>query len=281
MRFPLSHQRRSRTRGFTMVEVLIAIGIFSMVMAAIYSTWSAVLRSARVGVARAGEVQRTRVALRALQESLAAAVLYADNAKYYSFFADSSGDGALLSFVARLPESFPGSGVFEGERLRRVTFSTEKGQLLLMQSPILEATSKLEKPYTIVLAPQVKKFALDFFDARKGEWVADWFYTNQMPRMMRVALSFTDKNAIGKEPVRIRTIRIEGTAIARVGAGGTRAGQLRGAAGLGNQTGVEVIGEGAMTGDDLGWGLQHLPSGFGDGRGVGGPRERDAVFGTW
>ena len=66
MRFPISEKRRSRTRGFTMVEVLIAIGIFSMVMAAIYSTWSAVLRSARVGVARAGEVQRTRVALRAL-----------------------------------------------------------------------------------------------------------------------------------------------------------------------------------------------------------------------
>ncbi len=281
MMIRLQGRPRSRTQGFTMVEVLLAIGIFSMVLVAIYSTWSAVLRSARVGVARAGEVQRTRVTLRALHESLAAAVLYADNSKYYSFFADSSGDGALLSFVAHLPESFPGSGVFEGERLRRVTFSTENGQLLLMQSPILEATAKLEKPYTIVLAPQVKKFALDFFDARKGEWVADWFYTNQMPRLMRVALSFTDKNAVGKEPVTVRTIRIDGTAIARVGAGGTRVGQQRGSMARTDQAGIEVIGEGAMTGDDLGWGLQHLPAGFGDGRGVGGPRERDPVFGTW
>ncbi len=252
-----------------------------MVMAAIYSTWSAVLRSARLGVAHAAEVQRTRVTLRALQESLSAAVLYADNAKYYSFFADSSADSSLLSFVARLPESFPGSGVFEGERVRRVTFSSQQGQLVMMQSPILEATGRLEKPYTIVLVPKIKKFALDFFDARKGEWVADWFYTNQMPRMMRVALSFGGKEGGANELVTIRTIRIEGTSIARVGAGGVRMGQLRGPANAGGQPGLEVIGEGALTGEELGWGLQHLPTGFGDGRNAGTQRERDAVFGVW
>ena len=105
-------QIRSKRCAFTLVEILLAMGIFSMVIIAIYSSWSAIMRGTRVGLTAAAEVQRTRVAIRSMEEALGAAVMYADNPLYYGFYADTSQNFGYLSFVARLPESFPGSGLF-------------------------------------------------------------------------------------------------------------------------------------------------------------------------
>jgi prepilin-type N-terminal cleavage/methylation domain-containing protein len=119
-------ERRAAQLAFTLIEILIAIGIFAMVMVAIYSSWSAIMRGSRVALTAAAEVQRTRIAMRALQESLSSCVMYADNSKYYGFFADTGGNFAYLSFVARLPESFPGSGMFPGQPLRRFTLQVDE-----------------------------------------------------------------------------------------------------------------------------------------------------------
>src|ERR1051325_4165066 len=106
-----AHNFRSRGGGFTLIEIMIAITIFALVMAAIYSTWSAVLRGSRIGMKAATEVQRMRVSVRALEEALGSTVMYVDNAKYYTFATDTSGSTAYISFVSRLPDSFPGSGL--------------------------------------------------------------------------------------------------------------------------------------------------------------------------
>ncbi len=271
MQTPLNYHAR---KAFTMVEVLLAVGIFSMVMVSIYSTWSAVLRASRVGLQKADEVQRSRILLRSLEESLSSAMLYVENAKYYAFFAENSKKGAFLSFVARLPESFPGSGVFEGQPVRRVTFSGQNGSLVMQQSLLLEDAKGKGDPYTIILAPSYHTFDMEFFDTQKGEWVADWYYTNQLPRMVRVALGFGEKNAAKKTELTIRTIRIEGTPITRVGAGALRGGQFRGGP-QGGPGSEGVVGVGAPTGDDL-WLPPHLPGSFGGN--VGNPSSRSGNF---
>lgn len=206
-----------RKTAFTMVEVLLAIGIFSFVIIAIYSSWTAIMRSTRVGHAAAAEVQRTRVAIRSLEESLGAAVMYADNPRYYGFYADTAGEFAYLSFVARLPESFPGSGLFPGQPLRRVTFTVDSAKnLLLMQSTLLDVSPQ---PYTIQLAPKTAVFAAEFFNQRMNEWLPEWIATNAMPNMVRVAIDFGDKST--PETITFRTITMSSFTITR--AGGTQA----------------------------------------------------------
>ena len=143
-----------------MIEIMIAISIFALVMIAIYSTWSAVMRGSRTGMKAATEVQRMRIATRALEESIGSAVMYVDNAKFYTFATDTSGDNAYISFVARLPGSFPGSGLFGDQQMRRVCFYVEDGNLMLRQAPLLEATKKIGKPYEIALAPNVTHTAI-------------------------------------------------------------------------------------------------------------------------
>jgi type II secretion system protein J len=213
----MRHNTKVGDRAFTMVEVLLAMGIFSLVIIAIYSSWTAIMRGTRVGLSAAAEVQRTRVAVRSMEEALSAAVMYADNPMYYGFFADTSGEYAYLSFVARLPESFPGSGLFPGQPLRRVTFSVDgERNLLLMQSTLLDLS---ETPYTIKLAPKTAVFAMEFFDARLNEWVPEWIATNALPSMVRLALDFGDKTSA--ESVTIRSVPMASFAITR--AGGTQA----------------------------------------------------------
>jgi type II secretion system protein J len=199
-----------------MIEVLLAIGIFSLVMIAIYSCWSAILRGTRVGLAAAAEVQRTRVAIHALEESLGSAVMYADNPMYYSFYADTGRNFAYLSFVARLPDSFPGSGLFPGQALRRVTFQVDdQGALKLSQSTLLDVS---EQPYTITLAPKVSVFAVEFYNPRRNEWLPEWISTNQLPMMVRVAVNFGEGRD-ASQGVTIRSIPLQAAAITRVGGG--------------------------------------------------------------
>jgi type II secretion system protein J len=212
--------KKNSRAGFTMIEIMVAIAIFTFVMAAIYSTWSAVLRGSRTGMRAVTEVQRMRIATRALEESLGSAVMYVDNAKYYTFATDTSGSAAYISFVARLPASFPGSGLFGDQQLRRVCFYVQDGNLMLRQAPLLEATKKIGKPYEIALAPNVTLFDMEFYDGMANKWFAEWMSTNQLPKMVRIALSFSPTTE-GRRPenITIRSIPLGGYAITRGGAG--------------------------------------------------------------
>jgi prepilin-type N-terminal cleavage/methylation domain-containing protein len=208
--------------AFTLIEVLLAIAIFSMVLAAIYSSWTSILRSAKVGLDAAAYAQRTRVALRSIEEALSSAQLFTGNMQYYWFKADTSGDFASLSFVARLPASFPGSGLFGNQVLRRVTFTNEPGvngrtQLVLKQTPLLEAPEAGAKPYAIVLAPSVSLFALEFLDTNRWEWIPEWPYTNRLPKMVRVAVSFGEnhRGPSSPEETSIQTVLLSSVAIPR------------------------------------------------------------------
>ncbi len=77
-----SGRTSGRKGGFTLVEILIAMGIFSLVLAAIYSSWTAILRASKVGTEAAAAVQRARMAARTIEESLNSAVSYAANQSY-------------------------------------------------------------------------------------------------------------------------------------------------------------------------------------------------------
>jgi hypothetical protein len=155
--------------------------------------------------------------------------MYVDNFKYYSFESDTSGDNAYISFVARLPMSFPGSGLFQDQELRRVTFFVDQGNLMLAQSPLLEASKKIGHTYTIPLAPDVSLFDMEFYDGVANKWYAEWISTNQLPRMVRVALAFGKQNQNVRRPesMTIRSVLLGGIAITRAGAG------LMGGAGMG------------------------------------------------
>jgi type II secretion system protein J len=187
----------TRVRAFTLVEILIAMGILSMVLAAIFSSWTAILRASKAGNEAAAAVQRARMAGRTIEESLGSTLFYAANQPYYSFLAEN-GDKASLSFVARLSPSFPREGKFEGKGdVRRVTFSVQQNrdgsrELVLRQCPLVMEMDEDEKNHPLVLATHVKEFKSEFWDLKLNDWIDEWKQTNQLPTLVKVTLALAD-----------------------------------------------------------------------------------------
>jgi len=180
--------------------MMIAIGILSLVLAAIYSSWTAILRASKTGLDAAAAAQRARVSIRMLEDSLGSAQSFAQNLPLYAFVAENGSEGAL-SFVARLSKSFPRSGKFGDLDVRRLTFAVESApdgshQLVLRQNPLVMEMDIDEKEHPLVMAKNVKGFEMLFWDSNKNppDWVEEWSEakTNQLPKLVMITLKLAD-----------------------------------------------------------------------------------------
>jgi hypothetical protein len=172
---------------------MVALGVFSIIIAAIYSTWILVLRSAKVGQEAAAQVQRQRIAVRTIEDSLYCIQSFQASMQYYSFIVQN-GDQPMLSFTARLPDIFPRNGRFEGFNLRRLTFTVEPGannekNLVLRQNPILMDMDLEEQANPLVLASNVTDFVVECWDTNAMDWAEECDDTNSIPTMVRVTLT--------------------------------------------------------------------------------------------
>jgi hypothetical protein len=201
---------------------MLAIGIFAMVLTAIYATWITILKGSRAGLKAAAEVQRSRIAMRTLEDAFNTAHMFSANIKHYLFFADTSGDFAAVSMAARLPASFPGVGRYGDQIVRRVSFYTQPGadgmqELWMTQAPLLLITNQGVEPYSLMLAKDVTLFSLQFFDVQTSEWLEEWAFTNKMPALVKIDLGLGRKSSGGSEPydlvsslVRIPLVAVQG-----------------------------------------------------------------------
>jgi prepilin-type N-terminal cleavage/methylation domain-containing protein len=181
-------------RAFTIIEVMIAIFIFGLVLTAIYSTWFGILKGTKSGTNAAAAVQRSRIAMRALEDAFLTMTMFNDNLKHYWFITEANGDFSGVSFVARLPADFPGVGRYGDQIVRRVSFSTQPSSegnydLVMSQAPMLMNTNTgVTEAYSLVLAKDVSLFMLEYYDLQKGEWYTDWVNTNTLPKLIRITL---------------------------------------------------------------------------------------------
>jgi prepilin-type N-terminal cleavage/methylation domain-containing protein len=202
------------TNAFTLIEIMVAVGVLGGLMVAIFASWHVIVRSSQIGISASVEAHRTRVAVRSLTDAMTSAVIYELNMPYYAFLTDTTESFAAFSLVSRLPSTFPGSGLFFDQPLRRVTFSVEPTnsmhQLIMRQNPILSPLEQGQEPYPMVLANNVGEFKMEFLDMQSGEWMPEWAFTNQMPAMIRFSLGFispasgkVDENRLIKRIVQI------------------------------------------------------------------------------
>ena len=195
-----------RRGAFTLVEILVAVAIFGMIVAAIYSTWALILKSSRVGQNAAAQIQRERIALRTIEDSLTCVQSFQASMQYYSFIVQN-GDQPMLSFAARLPAIFPRNGRFGDFNLRRLTFGLEPDKdggrdLVLRQNPILMDMDPDEQGTPLVLARGVQDFVIECLatNGLETSWVSEWNDTNSIPTIVRVSLLFGGEGGPGGPP---------------------------------------------------------------------------------
>jgi len=189
--------------GFTLVEIMLAVAIFSIVIAAIYSTWTLIMRASHAGQETAAQVQRQRIVLWTIEDSLTCIQSFQASMKYYYYtnFAENANESEL-SFTSRLPEVFPRNRRFGGFNLRRITFDVEAGpgsekDLVLRQTPVLMDMDPDERQNPLVLARDVKKFSVECWDTNAMDWVPEWDDTNNIPPVIRVSLVLGGNNGSG------------------------------------------------------------------------------------
>ncbi len=171
---------------------MVAIAIFALLVAAVYSTWVVILKASQVGQEAAAQAQRERIAVRTIEDSLTCIQSFQASIQYYAFNV-TNGDSPALSFVARVPDVFPRNGRFDSN-LRRLNFSVEPAadgekDLVLRQNEILKNVDDAEQATPLVLAKNVKDFVIECWDTNALEWVGEWDYTNSIPTLVRVTLT--------------------------------------------------------------------------------------------
>jgi prepilin-type N-terminal cleavage/methylation domain-containing protein len=186
---------RRATKAFTLIEVVIALTLFSLIMISVIACWKAIINGKITAEQAAAAAQRARVGIKTVEEALSCAEISAANIQFYSFLNDTSGKFASLSLASRLPSAFPGSGLFGDNVMRRVTFDVEadannkeQNNLVMYQSPLLEALDQANSPYPITLARDVNIFMLEFWSPEENDWVVSFDPTNSFPRAVRVTL---------------------------------------------------------------------------------------------
>ncbi len=195
-----------RASAFTLLEIMVALALLSVVVMAIYSGWNAIVKGSRVGLDAAAASQRSRISMRTLQDALLSTCMFAQNGKYYGFVADTEGEFASLSFVARLPSTFSRAGRFDGVDVRRLNFTVEsvgesKNCLVLRQYPLLLLEpDHVEEEHPLILARDVSKFILEFWDQKSGDWATEWSTTNRLPQMVRITLGLGRLDQYSSQP---------------------------------------------------------------------------------
>jgi type II secretory pathway component PulJ len=189
---------------------MLAIAIFAGVLVAIYSSWTAILRSSLVAQNAAAEAQRSRITVQAIEQAFVGAQMFSANARHYAFVVDTTESMPLLSFVARLPESFPRGGRFGSQVVRRVNFSVESDStggnlLVLRQTPLLFEPDVDEEQNPLVLARNVRSFEVAFWGANSSEWELEWTWTNQLPRLVRFAIGMGGPARAALDPAGVVT----------------------------------------------------------------------------
>jgi type II secretion system protein J len=289
MNSPLEIRNSKFSSAFTLIEIMVAIAIFALLVAAVYSTWMVILKSIQVGDAAGARAQRERIAIRTLEDSLTCIQSFQASMGYYTFNV-TNGDQPGLSFVARLPDIFPRNGKFDAN-LRRLTFSVEAGadserDLVLRQNPILMDQDADEQQIPLVLAKNVKDFIVESWDTNALDWVDEWDSTNSLPPMVRVTLTLAldnkndQYNSAAPVLAITREIAMPSSTLPAIAQTGSPIG---GGAGVGNIGGAGGNGNGNRNGQNgNGNGNNRGNGGFGNGGGFGGNQggNRQGGFGN-
>jgi len=173
---------------------MVSIAIFMVVMGSVIACWKCIINGKIIAENAAAAAQRARVGIKAVEDALTCSEISANpySIQYYAFLTDTSGKFASLSVAAHPPADFPGSGLFGDNVIRRITFDVENvdgtNNLMMNQSPLLEALNDQNTPYPIVLARDVSIFMLEFWSVQDQQWEVSFDPTNQFPAMIRVTL---------------------------------------------------------------------------------------------
>jgi len=193
--------------GFTLIELLLAISIFAMVIAVIFSSFRLGISAWSKGERDIEFYQRMRAVTDLLYREISAAYPYwitpgelDTHNNFIAFFGASDS----LKFVSYANLQKRTSGI----SLLDIWHEEANGLMLGEDAALASSLSELDAlpvrdaDHATVLSPDVRKIEFRYFDKKKreaeGEWLEQWDPKDKnirMPRMVEITLTFTNERA--------------------------------------------------------------------------------------
>lgn len=195
------HLKRVQSeKGFTLLEILIAITILAFVLSIIYSSFFAISQSEK-GVTQSTEIEiKARNLIQMLMRDLSSAVIpevSAGKKEYtlnYGFYCARNETGQKLDFTASLSES---GNVIDASLIEVGYFlvANERGSYDLLKRIDLTPDADIgEGGRELLLMKDLSSLTFQFMN-KKGEWTELW-EGKESPRAIRIILNLlnADKN---------------------------------------------------------------------------------------
>lgn len=231
----LSHRHHRRSLGFTLVELLVATTLLTVVLAAVYTAFNTSVRAWRAGEASIESFQEARTALSLLSRELRCIIPGTEPLIV--------GERNEITFYACTPPMDVEQG--EGRRVLRLRYRLRDnpkgaGKILLRQEapvedalPVADPGGSLDtrmittgREETFELATEIKRFQIEYIWVRQEDDAAaltssDGVQADRMvmeenkegwgmPQGMRLQLVVTDANAESRETTFTTTVAFRG-----------------------------------------------------------------------
>lgn len=211
----------NKARGFTLLEVMVSVGILALIMTLVWSTSSTSMRGKKRADERAEIYHKGAVALRKISDDISMAFL-AKKAEAPQTGGQAPAETAEPGAKPTLKTFFIGKDKSDKDSLSFTTFShmrlfknakesdqakvsyeiqesKEDGkglELIRSEEPSIDQTTDITAN-SLTLAGGVSEFNIEYYDTRTSEWRKEWNteaadWAGKLPFAVRVKLSFND-----------------------------------------------------------------------------------------
>jgi len=185
------------SRGFTLVETMVALLLLTMIIGAIYGTYRVANSSATVAEERADLNQTARVLLSQINRELSCA--YQAEASQESSLEGENTEGSdtalqhdKLAILTTAQSMIPSKGPSGDQRKVIYTLQTtpdgEPDGLYVQIDPRPGLSVNNEEPDPIELSTMVVAFNCKYLDPDTDEWQDDWLQKQALPKAVRIEL---------------------------------------------------------------------------------------------
>lgn len=159
-----------RGRGFTLLELTIALAIFALLSVMAYGGLQTVLQSRAGSTAMATRLAALQMSMSILARDLEQAVARGIRDEFGDRRpALAGGTGPVLLELTRIAPALPGA---TGSDLARVGYALREGRLVRLAWAVLDRAQDSE-PRPFVLLEDVQRVSVRFLDT-EGEWHTEW-----------------------------------------------------------------------------------------------------------
>ncbi|MRR54557.1 MAG: prepilin-type N-terminal cleavage/methylation domain-containing protein [Deltaproteobacteria bacterium] len=176
-------------RGFTLLELLVALVLLVLLSGALYGTYFSVMRGSEAARERTEPLRDARVAIDLLRRELAAAFYTTTNKRLHFIVEDRDIFGKPASILDFTAFTVPKSGSVPSSDVMAVRYRPveKEGQKMILSRQTQDFYLD-SKPLAYPLTEQIEGFLVECYDG--NQWVKSWDTTlnTGLPKAVRVTL---------------------------------------------------------------------------------------------